>query len=192
MENRGKNRLPLCLSSGIFCFAADIIPMDAESIIHDFGLEPLPHEGGWFRRIHTDDEMLPASEKGPTASLASGIYYLITREGFSAMHRLIRSTESYHWHAGDPMVQLLLHPDGSGEMITLGNRYGDGHSPIGIVPRGVWQGCRLSEGASPRGFAFFTVMVMPEFNWDDFALGDRDTLIEEYPAWAAEIRRLTL
>lgn len=165
--------------------------MDAETIIQDFGLEPLPHEGGWFRRIYTDDERLPASEKGPGTGLASGIYYLITHEGYSAMHRLLRSTETFHWHAGDPMVHLLLHPDGSGEQVTLGNDFSSGQVPTSIVPRGVWQGARLTDQTAKYGFAFFTVMVMPEFYWDEFALGDRESLSEAYPDWADEIRRLT-
>lgn len=165
--------------------------MDAETIIHDFGLEPLPHEGGWFRRIHTDDERLPASEKGPSVGLASCIYYLITQEGFSAMHRLMRSTESFHWHAGDRMTQLLLHPDGRGEQITLSNQFGRGDQPMCVIPRGVWQGCRLVEETREHGYAFFSVMVMPEFIWEDFVLGDRDALIEAYPDWADEVRRLT-
>lgn len=183
--------MPRTLSSGIFACAAVILPMNAESIINDFGLEPLPHEGGWFRRIHTDDARLPASEHGPSVGLASGIYYLITREGFSAMHRLLRSTETFHWHAGDPMTQLLLHPDGSGEQVMISNQFDAGHAPICIVPRGVWQGCRLVDDVREHGFAFFSVMVMPEFVWDDFTIGDRDELCEQYPEWTDEIRRLT-
>jgi len=165
--------------------------MDAETIIHDFGLEPLPHEGGFFRRIYTDDERLPAGENRPSTGLASCIYYLITQKGFSAMHRLLRSTETFHWHAGDPMVQLLLHPDGAAEQVTLSNQFSAGHAPICIVPRGVWQGCRLADETAYHGYAFFTVMVMPEFDWEDFALGDRDELFEQYPDWADEIKRLT-
>ncbi|GHC00989.1 cupin domain-containing protein [Cerasicoccus arenae] len=164
--------------------------MDAETIIHDFGLEPLPHEGGWFRRIYTHDEQIPAGVKGPACSLISGIYYLVTRENYSAMHQLLRSTETFHWHAGDAMEQLLLHPDGSGEKVILSNQYSNGHVPTSIVPRGVWQGARLSDETSYHGYAFLSVMVAPAFYWEDFVLGDRDSLIEEYPDWADDIRRL--
>ncbi|WP_309381766.1 cupin domain-containing protein [Cerasicoccus frondis] len=165
--------------------------MDAESIIQNFGLEPLPHEGGWFRRIYTDDAQIPSGVKGPPGALSSMIYYLITAEGYSAMHRLIRSTETFHWHAGDPMEQLLLYPDGSGEKITLGNDFDCGHAPMSIVPRGVWQGARLSDDTAYYGFAFMSVVVTPEFIWDDFALGDPDTLVEEYPEWRDAILKLS-
>lgn len=165
--------------------------MDAESIIHDFELEPLPHEGGWFRRIYTDDEQIPAGVKGPACGLSSIIYYLITVEGYSAMHRLVRSNETFHWHAGDPMEQLILHPNGKGEKITLGNDFSRGHQPMSIIPRGCWQGARLADETSYHGYAFMTVVVTPEFWWEDFVLGDAEVLAEEYPAWKEEILRLS-
>ncbi|MGE9296620.1 MAG: cupin domain-containing protein [Puniceicoccales bacterium] len=164
--------------------------MDAETIIRQLELERLPHEGGWFRRIHTDSAKLSPDVHGEPRAMGSGIYFLLTRDDFSAMHRLTQSVETFHWHAGDPVQMLLLYPDGSGETRQLGIDLDAGQSPISIVPRGVWQGSRLADNAA-HGFALLTVMVTPEFLWDDFALLGRDALTAQYPAWADEIARLT-
>jgi len=163
--------------------------MTAQLIIEQLQLEPLPHEGGWFRRIHTDPATFPSRQDGSRA-LGSGIYFLITAGDFSAMHRLSQSVESFHWHAGDPAVMLLLYPDGSGKQRIIGPELEQGHVPSSIVPRDVWQGTRLQEGGE-HGFALFSVMVTPEFLWNDFQLIDRSSLTKQYPEWSKEIVGLT-
>ncbi|MCH8256908.1 MAG: cupin domain-containing protein [Proteobacteria bacterium] len=56
----------------------DATSMTAEEIIDRFNLKPLPHEGGYFTEVYQDSENRSQSS----------IYYLITEEGFSALHRL--------------------------------------------------------------------------------------------------------
>ena len=109
------------------------------------GLEPLPNEGGFFvetyratRRI--PDEALP-SHPGDR-SLATAIYYLITPQSFSAIHR-VRSDEIFHFYMGDAVEMLQLAPDGSGRMVLLGTDLAAGERPQVVVPAGVWQGARL-------------------------------------------------
>lgn len=163
--------------------------MNAQEIIVQLKLEPLPHEGGWFRRIHTDDRQMNGVQGDSPRALGSGIYFFLTTEDFSAMHRLSQSVESFHWHAGDPVELLMLHPDGTGETRRLGGRITAGEQPIVIVPRNTWQGSRLADSPT-LGYALLTVMVTPEFLWEDFALGSADQLVAQYPQWAESIMRL--
>ena len=136
------------------------------------GLEPLPAEGGVFRRTY--------SSPGMTA-----IYYLLAGQEFSAIHRLRNSDELFLFHAGAPLRTLLL---GSGrereEMI--GSDVLAGQSPQLFVPRGVWQGA-----ASTGGWSLVSTVVLPGFDWDDFQLGDRADLIDAFPGWSQQIAALT-
>lgn len=155
----------------------------ADDIIEQLQLEPLPEEGGYFRRIFRH----PDAVKGQ--ALSSAIYYLMTAESFSAMHR-IASTETFHFHAGDPAEMLQLHPDGSAKNIIIGNQLSTGQQPFVVVPKAVWQGTRIAPGGS-HGYALLSVTVVPEFLWDAFELANRQELITQFPAYADSIRNFT-
>ncbi|MFY8268690.1 MAG: cupin domain-containing protein [Terrimicrobiaceae bacterium] len=155
--------------------------MDASQIISHYRLEPLPLEGGYFRRFYTH---------AGGRRIASAIYYLITREQFSAMHRL-PSDELFHFYEGHAVEMLQLSPDGTGRLVRLGSDIGTGHERVGLVPGGNWQGMRLADGAPAGAFALFGVSVHPEFRYEEFELGDREVLGKRYPDWANEIQCLT-
>jgi predicted cupin superfamily sugar epimerase len=81
---------------------------------------------------------------------------------------------------------LLLHPDGSGEVFILGNDLLKGMQPQKVVPKEVWQGSRLAPGGQ-YGFALVGTTMAPGFEWAGFELGEREALIEQYPAFAQMI-----
>lgn len=167
----------------------------AQDIIDQLKLDPLPEEGGYFRRIFTHphrcpQEALPESFRW-SREMASGIFYLVTRDSYSALHRL-PCVETFHFHCGDPLEMLQLHADGSGSIHRIGVDFAAGESPFLVVPQDVWQGSRLARIHEPRhGYAFFSIMVMPGFDWEDFELGSRAKLVKDYPEWKAEIEGLT-
>jgi predicted cupin superfamily sugar epimerase len=124
---------------------------------------------------------------GGERSLATAIYYLLTPDTFSEMHRL-RSDEVYHFYLGDPVELLQLRPDGSGELLRLGSDLAAGERPQLAVPRGVWQGSRVVEGGR---FALLGCTVAPGFEPDDYEAGARADLTERYPACRDLIAALT-
>lgn len=136
------------------------------------GLEPLPDEGGLYRRTHVDDH-------------ASAILYLLIAPEFSALHALA-GTEIYHWHAGSPLRLLLLRPDGTVAEPVLGPDVAAGQRPQLVVPGGIWQGSRPAAAWSLVG----TTMA-PPFDWSGFRLGDRVELLARYPGAATRIVELT-
>lgn len=163
----------------------------AEKIIRLLDLVPLHMEGGFFRECYRSDislppGALPAGYAGER-SAASTIYYLLTPEAFSAIHRL-RTDEIFHFHLGDPVEMLLLHPDGTGETRIIGGRLADGMRPQVVVPGGVWQGSRLLEGGR---FALMGATMAPGFDPADFEAGDRASLIQAYPAFRESIEALS-
>lgn len=170
------------------CYNARV---NADDLIKKLDLKPMLREGGFFRETYRGGETvswnaLPLRYKRDK-SLATAIYYLLTPDTFSAMHR-VASDEVFHFYAGDPVEMLQLHPDGSCSVVTIGNDIDAGHEPQVIVPRGVWQGCRLMAGGH---FALMGTTVSPAFDPADYEHGARDALTAEYPECAQMIRELT-
>jgi predicted cupin superfamily sugar epimerase len=145
---------------------------EGERIARLLGLEPLPDEGGLFRRTHIDAH-------------SSAIYYLLLAPDFSAVHRL-GATETYHWYGGAPLRLLLLHPDGDVTEPVLGPDVAAGQRPQVVVPAGTWQ------GSSPAGtWSLVGTTTAPPFDWSHFELGDRAGLCARYPSAGDRIRELT-
>ncbi len=159
-------------------------------IIDRFGLEPLPGEGGFYARTHRSSKMisreaLPPGYEGPRP-FSTAILYLLTPETFSALHRL-PAEEVFHFHLGDPVRMLNLHPGGRAETVILGPDVAAGQQVQWVVPKGVWQGCRLKAGGD---YALLGTTMAPGFDWPDLELADPDELIRAYPQYADQIRRL--
>ena len=120
----------------------------------------------------------------------TAIYFLITRDSFSALHRLA-SDEIWHFYLGDPVRLVQLIPAGGPpKLVTLGSDLGAGQIPQQVVPGGTWQGAQLVE-ASPRGWSLLGCTMT--LGWDDrdFTLGERASLLADFPAAAEWITRLT-
>jgi hypothetical protein len=165
--------------------------LSANDIIELLDLKPLPFEGGYYRETYRSDETIgreACNERFPgERSLATAIYYLLTPETRSTMHRL-PADEMFHFYLGDPVVMLQLYSDGSSAVVTMGRDLAAGQSPQTLVPHGVWQGARLVQGGS---FALLGTTVTPGFEFDDYEAGDREQLIKQYPDRADLITRLT-
>lgn len=158
------------------------MPTVAE-IIAALQLEPLPREGGFFRRTYTSAATLADGRPMGTA-----IYFLITPEGFSALH-LLKTDEVWHFHAGDPVGHVTLDPiRGAGSKTTLGSDLARGQRPQLIVPGGSWQGARLAPGGA---WALLGCTMSPGWDACEFTLGERLALTARFPEWAADIRELT-
>ena len=165
--------------------------LDAEELIRILGLEPHPEEGGFFVETYRSDEQvalngLPDRYTG-ARSHGTAIYYLLTPETFSEMHRL-QSDEVFHLYLGDPVEMLQLWPDGEGRVVILGADLAAGMRPQVVVRRGVWQGARLVPGGS---YALLGCTVAPGFEYVDYEPGQRDELIRNYPQHESLIRALT-
>ena len=165
--------------------------MTADEVKELLQLEPLQAEGGFFRETYRSrravpEEYLPEGTRGPR-SIGTAIYFMLTPESFSALHRLPGS-EIFHFYLGDPVVMLHLLPEGASQTITLGPDLAAGQRPQVVVRGGVWQGSRLA----PDGkFALLGTTMSPGFDYADFELGNREQLMGQYPATAEMIRRFT-
>ena len=154
-------------------------------------LEPLRMEGGFFRETYRSRWMispdyLPEGMQG-MHSIGTAIYFMITPESYSRLHRLPGS-EIFHHYLGDPAIMLQLKPDGTHETIKLGSDLSSGARPQVVVRGNVWMGCKLASGGK---FALMGTTMSPGFAQSDYHGGVRDELIAKYPAAADLIREYT-
>ena len=146
------------------------------------GLVPHPIEGGEFVETYRSAARLPSGRAVSTA-----IYYLLTPDTFSAMHRLA-SDEIFHFYLGDPVEMLQLWPDGSHRVVRIGSDLSAGERPQVMVPSGVWQGARLRPGGR---LALLGTTVAPGFDYGDYETASRAALLSSHPAATALITSLT-
>ena len=153
---------------------------DASYWIDTLELERHP-EGGFYRETYRARGKVPL-DRGER-SFSTAIYYLLTPETYSAMHRL-PGDEIFHFYLGDPVEMLELHPDGSASITILGSDPLDA-SLQHVVKGGTWQGSRLVEGGS---WALLGCTVAPGFDYADYESGTA-ALMDQYPDLREQIAR---
>jgi predicted cupin superfamily sugar epimerase len=166
--------------------------LTAEELIRMLRLEPLPREGGWYRETYRSPLQLSSAVLAPryrdSRAAGTAIYYLLTPDNFSALHRL-QGDEVYHFYLGDPveMLQLGPEPADGGRIVTLGPDVRAGQQVQMVVRGGVWQGSMLRAGGV---FALLGTTMAPGFDFADYQAADRAVLTAAYPMFAERIARL--
>lgn len=154
-------------------------------------LGPHPIEGGYFVQTYRSEcqiskDALPPGYFSPR-SIGTAIYYLLTPDTFSALHKL-PGDEIFHFYLGDPVEMLQLKPDGTGDVVVLGQDIAAGMRLQHVVPGGVWQGTQLLPGGE---YALLGTTMSPGFDYADYDTGDRDRLTALYSEHSARIATLT-
>ena len=165
------------------------MPLSADDVIRR--LELLPHpEGGYFRETFRAPD-LPFDFAGRGARAAStAIYFLLRLGDFSAFHQ-IRSDEAWHHYLGAPL-ELHLIDGGVYTRLLLGSDLERGERPQAVVPVGVLQAARVAgEAGSAEDFALVGCTVAPGFDFSDFEMPDRASLLVGLPEHRALIESLT-
>jgi uncharacterized protein len=147
---------------------------DAEAVIRHLQLEWLPPEGGYFRSTYRSKS-------------SSAIYYLVTPNEFSALHRLPQD-EVFHFYRGDAVEMLQIHADGRAEILLLGTHLESGEVPQAVAPGGVWQGTRLIDGGR---WALLGCTVAPPFEYALYEHGKRAELSRQFPQHRPLIEKFT-
>jgi predicted cupin superfamily sugar epimerase len=152
-----------------------------DELVRALGLTPHP-EGGYYREMYRARAQVE-TPRGPR-SAGTAIYYLLPRGEFSAWHQ-VASDEVWHFYDGAPLTLYLLGAQGL-EAVTLGREVSQGERPQVVVPAGVLQ------AAVPRGdYTLVGCTVAPGFDFADWELPSRDTLVARHPEHAELFRQLT-
>ncbi|MDR0934005.1 MAG: cupin domain-containing protein [Burkholderiaceae bacterium] len=152
----------------------------AEAIVRQYKLKPHP-EGGFYKETYRSEAIipvhaLPEGYPGPR-NTSTAILYLLKEGDFSALHR-IRQDEIWHFYLGGALHLVMLSPDGDYMEVLLGKDVAAGERVQYIVPAGWWFGAKPVSGVP---YSFVGCTVSPGFDFEDFELGKRDSLLEQFP-----------
>jgi hypothetical protein len=153
------------------------------NLVQQLKLQPHP-EGGFFAETYRAACMVNTPRGLRPASTA--IYFLLTKDFFSAFHR-IASDECWHHYKGDAVHIHQLFPSGHYHCAVLGKEVGKGEVQQTLVPAGVWF---ASECIGSAGYALTGCTVAPGFDFDDFDLARKQDLMEAFPPYKPLIERL--
>ncbi len=157
---------------------------EASTIIKFLALEKHP-EGGYFKEIYRSETKATFNGFNGERNIATGIYYLLEENDFSAMHR-IKSDETWHFYDGDSLELIEIDSYGELTLTLIGNDIANGDLPQYTVKAGNWF-CSRSRGQ----FSFVGCTVYPGFDFKDFELGERDKLITQFPDYQDVITLFT-
>lgn len=154
-----------------------------------FAMQPHP-EGGYFAETYRSTETisrssLPARFSGNRA-FSTAIYFLLESHHVSALHR-IQSDEVWHFYAGGALEVFVIEPTGELTIIRLGSSPEQGDVFQAVVPAGCWFGSKPAVGSD---YSLVGCTVAPGFDFADFELAERETLLAEFPQHRAVIEKL--
>jgi len=142
---------------------------------------------GFVAETYRSQQTIPPEAYDGARSLGSVLYFLVTKESHIRLHR-IRSDQMYHHYLGDPLEVLLLYPDGSGRVATVGPDLKAGMRPQLFIPGGTFHVSRLRSESS---YALLGTTEWLGVEPADVELGNCEELIKAYPAFREEINTFT-
>lgn len=149
--------------------------MTKEYIIKELNLVPLIGEGGMWTQPYRAQQILPKGVLGyeeEDRPICSTIYYMLTPDSFSCMHRLTID-ENWFYHEGPAVKLLLIGPEGKAEVKVLGTDLEKGERPQISVPRGTWQGALM---AGEGEYTLMSTSTSPAYLDCDYTKGSFEEL----------------
>ncbi|GAB4318406.1 MAG: hypothetical protein Kow0074_07580 [Candidatus Zixiibacteriota bacterium] len=162
------------------------MPITIDQIIRTLELSPHP-EGGYFRESFRSPTGVEISPNGSVRAASTAIYFLLTPESFSAFHRVNRADELWHHYIGEPVELHLLSEEFGHQSHVLGSDLETGQRPQIVVPAGTFQAARTI-GAH---YSLCGCTVAPGFEFTDWEMPSRESLLRRFPEHAALITQFT-
>ena len=163
---------------------------ESADIIEHLNLQRHP-EGGWFSEAYRSQDIIESESLPEGYSSAhcfgTSIYFLLDKADFSAFHR-IRSDETWHFYLGSAIVIHCISPDGTYSPVELGRDIRKGQVLQYTIPRNCWF---AAGNLDKNTFSLVGCTVAPGFDYSDFELGKKESLINSFPQHQALIREFT-
>lgn len=163
--------------------------LEEAGLIKQLNLSKHP-EGGYFRELYRSNELIPQSNLpsrySGARSISTSIYFMLTKNDVSKFHR-IKSDEIWHFYLGDPLDIYVINNNGELKVLRLGNDFGKGETPQIIIEKNQWFGAKTSANS----FSLLGCTVAPGFDFEDFELAERGTLLSDYPHLEKVIKEFT-
>jgi hypothetical protein len=161
----------------------------AEYWINHLSLSPHP-EGGFYKEVYRSTEHIEAGSLpgryGEPRVFSTSIYFLLHSRHRSVFHRL-KSDELWHFYAGSVVTIYQLTKEGLKEY-RAGNRPERQESLQVLIPAGTWFSAEVKE---PGSYCLVGCTVAPGFDFADFEMAHRTSLLQEYPRHRDLIMRFT-
>ncbi len=154
-----------------------------QDIIEKLGLKPHP-EGGHYKRTHTSDEMVQ-TERGKRHAMTS-IYYILLPGEISKIHK-IQSDERWYYHKGSALRFYIFNEQGIVEELLLGPIDKNGEYSI-CIPANTWFAAKPDIEDS---YSLASCAVCPGFDFNDFELANKNTMLQQFPQHKNIIENLT-
>ena len=146
--------------------------LEINSLIEALHLEPHP-EGGYYREMHRSQTIVYAVNSLEQKSAYTSIYYLLSGGDFSSWHR-IKSDETWFFHVGCDVLIYYFDEKKLLQTFQLGLA---SKNLQATIPANTWFSAKpLSESS----FCLVSCAVAPGFEFNDFEIGSREELIEEF------------
>jgi len=146
-------------------------------------------EGGYYKELYRSADMvlLPDRFNNEERASATAIYYLLESGDFSAWHR-IKSDEMWLFHSGGTLSIYVIQPDGELVTYRLGDQIANDDAWFQVaIKAGLWFAAEVND---PDSYVLASCYVAPGFEFKDFELAKKDTLLAEYPQHKQIIERL--
>ena len=146
--------------------------ISAPEIINTLGLSPHP-EGGYFKETYRSTGVISTLQR----NYSTAIYYLLANGDKSHLHR-IKQDEIWHFYLGGCLRLCMISPEGEYREVALGQDVLNGEHLQYVVPAGWWFGAAPAKGAE---WSLVSCTVAPGFDFADFEMADRKSLIAQFP-----------
>lgn len=148
-------------------------------------------EGGYYREVYRSADEIQhndiAGKFNGSRNYGTSIYFLLTSESFSAFHK-INQDETWHFYEGSAIDLHVISPDGAYQKVKIGSSLEKGEVFQFTVPGDHWFAAKVEKDES---YALVGCTVAPGFDFEDFTLGERDSLMRQYPDHRGIIAELT-
>lgn len=138
-------------------------------------LTPLIKEGGLIGFPYESDEIIKKGtleNRDSDRPLCGTIYYVLTKNSFSRMHKLV-TDEIWYYHDGPALKMLLIDENGNSEVKWLGMDLAKGQTPQVTVKRNTWQGSMIGEDGE---VTLVSTSMAPKYCDSDYTDGYYDDL----------------
>jgi predicted cupin superfamily sugar epimerase len=142
-----------------------------DSLVDALDLQPHP-EGGFYREMYRSHTIVKNVEQIDKSAFTS-IYYLLSGSDFSSWHR-IQSDEAWYFHSGCDVLIYFFDQNKSLQTVQLGLE--SKHFQI-TIPANTWFAAKPVSNSS---FCLVSCAVAPGFDFNDFEIGERASLLKEF------------
>ena len=139
-------------------------------------------EGGFYREMYRSPTIISAEGTGQKSAYTS-IYYLLSGGDFSSWHR-IKSDETWYFHSGCDISIYFCDQNKALQTIQLGL---DSKCLQATIPANTWF---AAKPISQNSFCLVSCAVAPGFEFTDFEIGKRDSLLGEFGQSADNIKAI--